>query len=331
MKITTHDELQQVLAGYRQARIIQTAVKLRLFDQTRKHSPATADQVAEHTGYSLRGVDIILDALTAMGLLEKVDDTYENTDLVEKHLVTGCDSMMMFSIDHAEQIYRRWANMPEAVRSGEPHGREESHVMGDQENNRIFIRAMHARGLDRGRKIAAALDLNGVTKVADVGGGAGSYLIALAEKLPGMDGTLFDLELTLNSAEEIISDHDPNLNFHLVEHDIFKEGEDFSGQFDLILLSNIIHIVGPEENTDLFKRIKKALRPDGQLVIQDFLLDETATEPASAALFAVVMLVATETGRSWRETDVRNWLKDAGFESVQRLDAGTDSDILVAV
>jgi SAM-dependent methyltransferase len=275
-------------------------------------------------------VDIVLDALSAMGLLKKQNDTYQNTDLVEKHLVTGCDSMMMFSIDHSEQIYRRWANLPEAVKDGQPHGRDESHVVGDAESNRVFIRAMHARGLDRGRKIATALNLDGVHRVADIGGGAGSYLIALAEQISGLDATLFDLNLTLQNAREIIEEHDPSLKIKLVEDDIFKNTKPFGDDFDLVLLSNIIHIVGPEENIALLKRIRHSLAPGGRLVIQDFLLDETATEPQGAALFAVVMLVSTETGRAWRERDVRQWLQEAGFTDVQRLDAGTDSDILVA-
>lgn len=330
MKIETYQQLQQIVGGYRPARILQTAVSLRLFDHTRPANPASASDVALKTGYSLRGLDIMLDALTAMGLLVKTGETYQNTELTETHLVTGCDSMLMYSIDHSEQIYKRWVHMADAIKDGQPHGRDESHVMADQASNRVFIRAMHARGLDRGRKIAAALDLTGVNRVADVGGGAGSYLIALAEQIPEMDGTLYDMELTLNSARDIITDHDPTLAFSLVEHDIFAADQPFEGSFDLIILSNIIHIVGPDENRDLFKRIRAALRPGGRLVIQDFLLDDTATEPPGAALFAVVMLVSTETGRSWRETDVRQWLAEAGFVQVERLDAGTDSDILVA-
>ncbi|MEI2422284.1 class I SAM-dependent methyltransferase, partial [Arthrospira platensis SPKY2] len=92
-----------------------------------------------------------------------------------------------------------------------------------------------------------------------------------------MNGVLYDLELTLQTAHEIISNHDPNLAFDLVECDIFAPDASFGSQLDLILLSNIIHIVGPDQNVRLFQNIRSALKTNGRLVIQDFLLDDSST------------------------------------------------------
>jgi SAM-dependent methyltransferase len=330
MKITTPEQLGKAVGGYRIARIIQTAVTLRIFDYIRAGKPADAKTVALKAGFSYRGTDILLDALTALGLITKTGESYENSSLAEQYLVSDTHSMQIFSIDHAEHIYRRWAYLPESVRDGLPHNPEDNSVIKDAESNRVFIRAMHARGLERGRKIASTIDLAGVRRVADIGGGAGSYLIALAEKIPDMEGVLFDLDLTLQTAHDIIHEHDSNLNFQLKECDIFAENISFGNDFDLVLLSNIIHIVGPSKNTRLFKHIKTAMAPHGRLIIQDFLLDDTATEPADAAFFAVNMLTGTETGRAWRETDVREWLFEAGFNVIERIDANTDSDVLIA-
>ena len=329
MKVTTLEKLQELTAGYQKARIIQTAVKLRIFDATRAGKPVDAVGVAASAGISVRGADILLDALSALGLLEKSGNHYENSALAEKNLVSGSGSMLIHSIDHSEQIYRRWAYLPESVKDGRAHGSENTRVVDNPEANRVFIHAMHARGLHRGRQIAAGLDLTGVKKVGDVGGGAGSYLIALAERIPEMQGYLFDVKLTLQTAGEIIHTHDPALQFHLIETDLVDGEVPFGEDFDLMLLSNILHIFGPDQNIQILKRIKQSLKEGGRLVIQDFLLDDSGTEPPGAAFFAVNMLTGTESGRAWRETDVRRWIHAAGFTHADRQTAGTGTDILV--
>ncbi len=325
-KITSLESLRQTIGGYRAARIIQVAGKLRLFDSLKQDG--TAEDVAAEKALSVRGTSILLDALTALGLLEKdSENRYRNTSLAGEYLITGSPIKLLNSIDHSEQIYRRWALMEQSVKTGTAVKHDMPKFSEDQNANRIFIRAMHAHGYRRGKQIAAALDITDVRTVVDIGGGAGSYLIALAEKDPDIQGILVDLKLTLNTANEIIREFGFEDRIELREMDIFSGNLPFAENADLVILSNIIHIESAETNIHMLKRIRRSLKDHGRLILQDFILDPTGTEPLDYALFSINMLVSTERGRSWKSADIRQWLDTAGFGSITEIHAGTDSNV----
>ena len=57
-------------------------------------------------------------------------------------------------------------------------------------------------------------------------------------------------------------------------------GSDRFGEgYDLVFVSAICHMLGPEENRDLLRRCHAALRPGGRIVIQDFILEPDKTAP----------------------------------------------------
>ena len=60
-------------------------------------------------------------------------------------------------------------------------------------------------------------------------------------------------------------------------------------------------------------RCRQALAPRGRVVIQDFILEEDKTAPKMAALFSLNMLVGTERGASYNESEYAAWLAEAGF------------------
>lgn len=77
---------------------------------------------------------------------------------------------------------------------------------------------------------------------------------------------------------------------------------------------------------DLFRRCRRALAPGGRIVIRDFILEPDKTAPKSAALFALNMLVNTRAGSTYNEAEYRSWLREAGFDGIQRI----QPDLIVA-
>jgi cyclopropane fatty-acyl-phospholipid synthase-like methyltransferase len=95
---------------------------------------------------------------------------------------------------------------------------------------------------------------------------------------------------------------------------------DLLGQgFDVILISAICHMLGPEGNRDLLRRCYEALAPKGRVVISDFILEADKTAPKHAALFALNMLVGTRDGNTYSESEYSAWLHEAGFRNVKRV------------
>jgi hypothetical protein len=88
--------------------------------------------------------------------------------------------------------------------------------------------------------------------------------------------------------------------------------------FDLVFLSAIIHSNSLEVNQDLIKKCFVSLNKNGRIVIQDWIMNNDRTLPQSGAIFAINMLVGTESGDCFTEQEVTDMLKVAGFKNILR-------------
>lgn len=107
--------------------------------------------------------------------------------------------------------------------------------------------------------------------------------------------------------------------------------DDFGTGFDLILVSAICHMLGPDENRDLFRRCHRALVPGGRLIMQDFILEEDKTAPKMAALFSLNMLVGTAQGASYNQSEYAAWLNQASFTPVSHIRLIGPSGLMIGV
>ncbi|HEU4685680.1 MAG TPA: hypothetical protein VFS39_14325, partial [Nitrospira sp.] len=77
----------------------------------------------------------------------------------------------------------------------------------------------------------------------------------------------------------------------------------------------------------VFERARAALNPGGRFLIQDaFLHDREGLFPAEATLFAVTMLLCTDSGNTYSFAETASWLEDCGFERIKlrKLKKGTE-------
>ena len=86
--------------------------------------------------------------------------------------------------------------------------------------------------------------------------------------------------------------------------------------YDLILASNFCRFESPKGNQELFQKAYGALRPGGSLVINDF-ANEERTGPTFALRFSVYTLTHTPEGECWTLSQYSDWLKTAGFNSIE--------------
>ena len=79
----------------------------------------------------------------------------------------------------------------------------------------------------------------------------------------------------------------------------------------------------------MFRKIFTALDPGGRIVLRDHILSTNRTHPRSGTLFAVNMLVGTEGGNSYTETEIRDALEQAGFTGMRIIHPDTRMDGLM--
>jgi cyclopropane fatty-acyl-phospholipid synthase-like methyltransferase len=160
------------------------------------------------------------------------------------------------------------------------------------------------------------MDLSDCKSLIDIGGGSGAYSVFFCKANRELEAVILDLPGTLEVTKELISSLDIANRIKLMEGDFNKQIE---GKYDAAFLSNIIHCEGERENIVLIKRVYNALNSGGKIIIQDFMLDGNKTFPAFPALFSLNMLLFTENGRSYSFQEIENWLKEAGFHDLTRM------------
>jgi cyclopropane fatty-acyl-phospholipid synthase-like methyltransferase len=155
----------------------------------------------------------------------------------------------------------------------------------------------------------------------DVGGGSGAYAIAFAQAQPGLEVVVFDLPNVVPLTQGYVAA--AGLSDRITTQSGDYNVNELGAGFDLAFLSAIIHANSPEQNRALLVRCARALNPGGQVVIQDFIMDEDRTTPAFGALFALNMLVGTSGGDTYTEAEVNGWLEACGFTDFRRMEVAS--------
>lgn len=295
-------KLRQLWGGYWSARVVITANNFRIFDYLQK--PVTAEEVAGRLTTDIRGMEILLDAVVGLGLARKSAGKYSNTSISSRFLVFGSKYYQGDILRHADVLWRNWSELDEAVRTGRPKGEAHDH--------NAFIRGMHNLAILKARDVIMKIGLKGVKRALDLGGGPGTYAMEMARQ--GVAATLFDVPDTITIAKEIVGESGvKGVDFLPGDFTVDPIG----GGYDLALVSQVLHAYGESDNLALLKKVRAALNPGGRVVVQEFAIDASRTNPPLAALFSVNMLVNTPGGRCYAPGEIKGWLKEAGFRGIK--------------
>lgn len=304
------DDLTQTIRGFQESRVVLTAIELDAF--TAVGEGATAAQVAETIHADERATEMLLNALTALGLLVKTGDVFSVTPVSKRFLTAGGQNDARAAMMHNAGLWQRWSMLTDAVRSG-------SGAKADRDAGwtRWFIAAMHRNASERARAVVEAVGTAGISRMLDVGGGSGAYSIAFAKASDALHAEVFDLESVLPMTRGYIAEAGVESRVTTRAGDLRSDA--FGRGYDLVLVSAICHMLSVDENGDLLKRCFAALGSGGRVVVQDFILNPAKTAPKAGALFSLNMLVGSQKGASYSEDEYRAWMSEAGFQDVNRV------------
>jgi (2Fe-2S) ferredoxin/predicted nicotinamide N-methyase len=319
---TLPDHLFQMIRGYMPSRCVLTALELDIFSAVGEG--ANAEQIATRIHANARAAETLLNALVALGLLSKSGAIYKNTPDSTRYFVHDSKDNQRDGLLHTANIWHRWSTLTDVVRSGSRIPLERSNT---PEWTHSFIAAMQLNAKDRAPLLVKALGTNGVRRILDLGGGSGVYSIAFAKASASVQCEILDLPdvvpLTTHYVESAGVSAQVNIRAGNMLYDDFGSGH------DIILLNAICHMFSGEQNQNLFMRARKALAPNGRLVVQDFILNPDKTGPQHAALFSINMLVGTDAGASYSEQEYVGWMRAAGFPEARRIALPGPSDLIV--
>jgi predicted O-methyltransferase YrrM len=316
--------LLETIRAFMKSRILLTAVELDLFTRIDR-GVDSAEKLAENSHLDVRALTRLLDAVTALGFLNKENRRYslspDNPWLSADH-----PDNPLPMVRHMNELWDTWSHLTESVRIG----KNPAHTPVSEKNEHAlnaFIGAMDVIGRSLAREITADLDLSSYRKLLDIGGASGTYTIAFLQKNPDMTSVIFDLKPVLPLAAKRLRESGFSDRVELTGGDFYTDPLPIG--CDLALLSAIIHQNSPAQNLDLYQKIHEAIEPGGTLMIRDHIMDEVRTSPPAGTVFALNMLVATDGGDTYTFREIEQSLKTAGFNDIRQIRHGGRMDGIV--
>jgi ubiquinone/menaquinone biosynthesis C-methylase UbiE len=326
------EPLMQIVQGVEATAILQAGVQLGVFDALAEGTDSAAG-VSARIGASERGTRILLDALSAFGLVE-ANGGYKLTPLAEAFLVTGRPTYLggMVNIFAGDWAWTGYARLAEAVRTGrsvlEQDAETPEHSFWEtfaRSSPGIAAPASHALA----EVLAPWAESREALEVLDIACGSGLYGLAVGERFPHAQVTLLDwpnvLAITRGTVEQK----------GLVDRTSFVEGDVFTvplgGPYDLVLASHIFHHFSEERCLELLRRLSSALKPGGRLAINEFSAAAPVSEEPFPRLFSIIMLIWTQEGEAYPVETYLRWLEATGFSPPEMHQSpGTPSRFLIA-
>lgn len=307
------DGLQRMLWSFAGHRVLTVAARTGIVRLLAEHD-ATPDEVASQLELDPLATRKIVRALTALGILEAEGESYRVTGSLRRFFTPGKDDLTPF-VEHSHRLYTRWGESLEPWLRGENWPT----TARTPEEVAAFGAAMRSMGSHQARRAAAALDLEGVERVLDVGGGWGQFSMALCSAKPGLQATVLDIpEVARQATSDLVGGEFEDRIMYL-PGDYLET--DFGRDWDLVLFANVLHQETAEGAAELVRRAAEALAPGGRVVVVDFAIDDEGREHLLGVLFAVNM---RSFGDTWSEPTLRGWMEAAGLENVERTDLGPD-------
>jgi 2-polyprenyl-3-methyl-5-hydroxy-6-metoxy-1,4-benzoquinol methylase len=308
--ITSVEGVLEQLTGLWRTAIVRAAVELHVADHVNAGAEtAVAVAAAEHA--DARAVATLMDALAALGFLEKDGERYGLEPIVSVLL----PAMGRFGPVYLnEPTWTMWGSLSEAVRTGKPVASDGGEYwLGFARASRELA---HLQGMSA--REFAGLGAGVGARIVDVGCGSGGMGYAFAIADPSATVTAIDSEDVLAIAADYAEE------LHIAERIEFKAldvatAESLGdGDYDLALVSNMLHLFDPGGNRELLRKTAATLRRGGRILVTEIVPDDERSRSAYALMFAVEMLLRTPGGNVWTFAEIAGWLAAAGFVDVEQ-------------
>ena len=307
--------LMQLALAYRASAVLFTAVDLDVFSSL-ADGGLTPEELAGRCGARPEALRLVLEMCATSGMLARDGARYENTPTSATFLVRGRPAFIGDGLRYARDLYPAWGGLTGTVRTGTPALPPETILGDDKAKTRAFVLAMHERAKGIGSVLPTDVDLTGRRRLLDVGGGPGTYSMALVRQTPGLTSTVLDRPGVLEVTREIVTNEGFADRVSLMPGDYLKTP--FGSGFDVALLSGMMH----RENADgvqlLLKKTCEALEPGGLVIVSDvFFNDDHKNSPPFAASFALNMMLTSDHGSAHAKTEMVRWMEGAGFVRIE--------------
>jgi len=321
MSEVTPDHILQVGLGFWASKVLLSAVEMQVFTELAKR-PEPLEELGGRLGLHPRGTRDFLDALVALGFLERKDGVYSNTPASDRFLDKHKPSYIGGMLEMANQrLYGHWTHLTAALRTGELQNEAKgggdspfAALYADPQRLKGFLKAM--TGISHGANMAIARQFpwKQYKTAVDVGTAQGDLISQVALANPHIWGAGFDLPEVAPIFEDYVAENG------LAERVKFQAGSFFDAPIpkaDVVMMGHILHDWDLETKRMLVRKAYEAVPAGGAFVVYESIIDDDRRKNAFGLMMSLNMLIETPGGFDYTGADCMGWMKDAGFREMR--------------
>ena len=297
-----------------------------------EENPATLGAVCAHFSIHPRPADVMMTLLAAMGLVQQTGGVFLCTLRAREHLTAGSPwnlAPYYTSMKDRPQTL----DMLKVLRTGKPANwgsydpQAWAQAMEREDFAKPFTAAMNCRGVLLGPALARKVDLAESKALLDIAGGSGIYACALVARHAHLRASVFEKPPVDRIARESIAERGYSEKVSVITGDMFTDA--WPGDFDVHLISNVIHDWDEPVVRDLLAKSSAALPKGGLLLIHDAHINADKTGPLHVAEYSALLMNITE-GKCYSVREMGAYLSDAGFEWIDHQPTAVGRSVIVA-
>ena len=315
------DKILQTGLGFWASKTLLSAIEMGLFTEL-SHGPEHFDSISERLGLHPRSARDFLDALLALGFLERNGDRYANTPETDFFLDKKKPSYVGGMLEMANhRLYAFWGHLTEALRTGAPQNELKTGGPGlfetlyaDLKRLRDFLAAMTGVSHGANMTIARAFPWMDYRTFVDVGTAQGDLAAQIALANSHLRGIGFDLPEVAPAFEEYVAAIGVMDRLTFLPGDFLKQD---LPRADVVLMGHVLHDWDLPTKKMLIRKAFDAVPAGGAIVVYEAIIDDDRSKNAFGLMMSLNMLIETQAGFDYTGADCAAWMKEAGFSTTR--------------
>lgn len=296
-----------------EAQLMHTSIELDIY----KHleTPIKLENLVKETGYHNRNLELMLNALTAMGFLKKEGNKYSSTPETNYYL----NSQSQMYLGEHLLYWRDMTKLGDVTKLVKDGPSEKT--FDDKNGSDYFdFRSMgqgtrNAMYLGRVQNFISLLQMffekDACIKSFDMGAGSGVMSIEIVRNFPKASAVVFDQPKVTELTSEIIKEYGVENRIEVQSGNFVTD--DFHDKYDLIIAAGVLDFVG--ELDVMLSKLKSVLTDEGYIYVGTHGINDDFTEPKP---FVLGWLSSHLNGLDVLKSDpyIRRSIEKAGFDIV---------------
>ncbi|MBA3994595.1 MAG: hypothetical protein C0469_13800 [Cyanobacteria bacterium DS2.3.42] len=328
--------INEIMYAMWPAQALKAATQNHIFEALDKEAKE-AGEVARELKLDVRGTQLLLDAMVALGFLAKTGEPVykysiaatETGEQARTYLNAKSPLFMGPWFQQGDELGKMWRNLPDAVKTGKPVMEVNTDV-GAQEIFPKLAEAIFPNSYATAKQVATLLKADKIKTewlVLDLAAGSAVWSIPFAEASPKVKVDALDFDAVLKVTKHFTNKYAVQDRYAFISGN-WRDTQLKDEAYDIVILGHILHSEGKEVSKALLKRCFEVMKPHGRLVVAEMIANDHRSGPVFPIMFALNMYLATTEGCVFTEAELKEMIEEAGFKKPYRL--APDHVVIVA-